>query len=141
MPATPKQVEPVDTVVISSGVSIKAFKAWKQSLLPEWPSIPQTFDRIFSFRTGFADLDQASGAFATGVSLNFSRFLTIRDIPLHTNASENDIRAFVIKRKISGGTMSHNGRLARDTMLGLMKTCRKLGVSFYHYLGDRLGPA
>jgi hypothetical protein len=26
-------------------------------------------------------------------------------------------------------------------MLGLMKTCKKLGVSFYHYLGDRLGIA
>jgi Transposase IS66 family len=60
-------------------------------------------------------------------------------IPLHTNASENDLRSFVIKRKISGGTMSHDGRAARDTMLGLMKTCRKLGLSFYHYLGNRLG--
>ena len=27
-------------------------------------------------------------------------------IPLHTNASENDIRVFVTKRKISGGTLS-----------------------------------
>lgn len=37
--------------------------------------------------------------------------------------------------------MSRNGRVARDTMLGLMKTCKKLGLSFYHYLGDRLGLA
>ncbi|TAY70648.1 hypothetical protein ELH83_35540, partial [Rhizobium leguminosarum] len=43
------------------------------------------------------------------------------------------------KRKISGGTMSQDGRVARDVMLGLMKTCQKLGLSFYHYLGDRLG--
>jgi hypothetical protein len=43
------------------------------------------------------------------------------------------------KRKISGGTMSEAGRCARDVMLGLMKTCRKLGVSFFVYLGDRLG--
>jgi hypothetical protein len=28
---------------------------------------------------------------------------------------------------------------ARDVMLGLMKTCRKLGVSFFEYLGCRLG--
>jgi hypothetical protein len=27
----------------------------------------------------------------------------------------------------------------RDSMLGLMKTCQKLGLSFWHYLGDRLG--
>ena len=61
------------------------------------------------------------------------------EIPLHTNASENDLRACVIKRKISGGTMSANGRLARDVMLGLLKPCRKLGLSFFTYLGDRLG--
>ncbi|WP_244496056.1 hypothetical protein [Ensifer sp. Root31] len=35
--------------------------------------------------------------------------------------------------------MSRDGRVARDTMLGLMKTCRKMGLSFWQYLGDRLG--
>src|SRR6516164_7851556 len=34
--------------------------------------------------------------------------------PLNTNASENDIRACVTKRKISGGTISLKGRDARD---------------------------
>jgi hypothetical protein len=34
--------------------------------------------------------------------------------------------------------MSEDGRTARDVLLSLMKTCRKLGVSFYRYLGDRL---
>ena len=34
--------------------------------------------------------------------------------------------------------MSRDGRVVRDVMLGLMKTCQKLGLSFYHYLGDRL---
>ena len=66
------------------------------------------------------------------------RVLERPEIPLHTNASENDIRACVTKRKISGGTMSEAGRTARDVLLGLMKTCRKLGVSFCRYLGDRL---
>ncbi len=61
------------------------------------------------------------------------------EIPLHTNASENDIRSFVTKRKISSGAISLNGRIACDVMLGLMKTCQKLDIPFYHYLGDRLG--
>lgn len=61
------------------------------------------------------------------------------DIPLYTNASENDLRTFVTKGKISGGTISRDGRVPRDIMLCLMKTCQKLGPSFYHYLGDRLG--
>ena len=35
--------------------------------------------------------------------------------------------------------MSEAGRTARDVMLGLMKTCAKIGVSFFRYLGNRLG--
>ncbi len=61
------------------------------------------------------------------------------EIPLNTNASENDIRTCVTKRKVSGGTVSENGRIARDVMLGLAKTCAKLKVSFFDYLGARLG--
>ena len=34
--------------------------------------------------------------------------------------------------------MSTAGHTARDVMLGLMKTCSKLKVSFFRYLGDRL---
>lgn len=37
--------------------------------------------------------------------------------------------------------MSRDGRVASDTMLGLMKTCKKLGLSSWLYLGDRLGIA
>jgi hypothetical protein len=49
-----------------------------------------------------------------------------------------DIRAHVIKRKISGGTRSDAGRRCRDAFLGLAKTCAKLGLAFWDYLGDRL---
>jgi Transposase IS66 family len=51
------------------------------------------------------------------------------EIPLNTNASENDIRTFVTKRKISGGTVSDSGRNARGIMLGLAKTCMRLKLS------------
>ena len=60
------------------------------------------------------------------------------DIPLHTNGSETDIRDFVKKRKVSGGTRSDLGRQCRDTFASLKKTCRKLGVSFWLYLLDRV---
>jgi len=65
------------------------------------------------------------------------RVLERPDIPLHTNGSENDIRAVVTKRKISGGTMSNAGKAARDTMIGLMKTCAMLKISFCQFLSDR----
>jgi transposase IS66 family protein len=60
------------------------------------------------------------------------------EVPLHTNGSENELRGHVTKRKVSGGTWSEAGRAARDAFLGLLKTCRKLGVSFFDYLGCRL---
>jgi len=61
------------------------------------------------------------------------------EIPLNANASENNIRTVVTKRKVSGGTVGDKRRAARDVMLGLAKTCAKLKISFFHYLGARLG--
>lgn len=57
---------------------------------------------------------------------------------LHNNTSERDIREYAKRRKISAGTRSEKGRKARDTFLSLKKTCRKLNISFWEYLRDRL---
>jgi len=59
-------------------------------------------------------------------------------VPLHNNGRESDIRGYVKTRKISGSTRSDLGRRCRDTFASLKKTCRKLGVSFWAYLQDRL---
>ncbi len=40
--------------------------------------------------------------------------------------------------KLSAGTRSELGRRCRDTFISLKKTCRKLGVSFWRYLQDRI---
>lgn len=52
--------------------------------------------------------------------------------------AENDIREYVKRRKISGSTRSDLGRQCRDTFTSLKKTCRKLTISFWEYLKDRL---
>ncbi len=96
------------------------------------------FDRIFKRRTGYVMLDRLLARLHRRKH-ELLRVLDRPEIPLNTNGSENDIRAFVTKRKISGGTVSDAGRDARDVLLGLMKTCMKLGVPFFAYLGDRLG--
>jgi hypothetical protein len=96
------------------------------------------FDRIFGRRTGFATLDRL----LERLHANKPELLMVLDrpdIPLHTNGSERDIRCYVIKRKISGGTRSDAGRDCRDAFLGLMHTCAKLGIAFWEYLGDRIG--
>jgi hypothetical protein len=113
-------------------------KAWKRAPCPRRAAaLRARFDRIFTRRTGYVVLDRLLARLHRRKG-ELLRVLARPEIPLHTNASENDLRACVTKRKISGGTMSEAGRTARDVLLGLMKTCRKLRVSFYHYLGDRL---
>ena len=48
------------------------------------------------------------------------------------------IRSHVTRRKLSGGTRSDLGRDCRDAFLGLAKTCAKLEIAFWDYLGARL---
>jgi hypothetical protein len=96
------------------------------------------FDRIFCRRTGFVTLDRLLAR----LHANKAELLAVLDrpdIPLHTNGSERDIRCHVTKRKISGGTRSDVGRDCRDAFLGLAKTCAKLGIAFWDYLGSRPG--
>ena len=95
------------------------------------------FDRIFGLRTGFVMLDRL----LKRLHANKAELLMVLDrpeIPLNTNGSENDIRCYVTKRNVSGGTQSDTGRDCRDAFLGLMKTCAKLGIAFWDYLGARL---
>jgi hypothetical protein len=95
------------------------------------------FDSIFTTKTGFVTLDRLLKRHHQRKQ-EFLAVLERPDIPMHTNGSENDIRCQVTKRKISGGTRSDKGRDCRDAFLSLMKTCAKLGISFWDYLGDRL---
>ncbi|NLS07292.1 transposase [Rhizobium sp. P32RR-XVIII] len=139
MPATAKEERLVTMVRDLVWRFYKALKAYKQNPSPRAaPAFRRRFDRIFSLRTGYGALDKLLERLHRRKT-ELLKVLEHPEIPLHTNASENDLRSFVTKRKISGGTMSRDGRVARDVMLGLMKTCQKLGLSFYLYLGDRLG--
>jgi hypothetical protein len=99
--------------------------------------LQQKFDLIFSQKTDFQLLNLA----LQRLHSNKDELLLVLErpeIPLHNNLSENDIREYVKKRKVSGGTRSENGRRCRDTFTSLKKTCRKLGVSFWQYLSDRI---
>jgi len=96
------------------------------------------FDEIFTQKTSYATLNQT----LKRIHNNKEELLVVLDrpeIPLHTNGSETDIRDYVKKRRVSGGTRSDEGRRCRDTFASLKKTCRKLDISFWHYLADRLG--
>jgi hypothetical protein len=94
------------------------------------------FDHIFVRRTGFVTLDRLLQRLHANKT-ELLRVLERPEIPLHTNGSENDIRCYVTRRKVSAGTRSDVGRDCRDALLGLAKTCDKLGVSLWDYLGSR----
>lgn len=100
-------------------------------------TLSKEFDRVFSMRTCSSTLNEL----IERTLKNKDKLLRVLDyphIPLHNNESERDIREYVKRRKISGSTRSALGRRARDTFTSLKKTCRKLGISFWKYLQDRV---
>lgn len=115
---------------------LKAFK-----LAPERHeaiAIVARFDAIFTRKTSYETLNQL----LKRIHKNKHQLLLVLerpDIPLHTNGSETDIRDYVKKRKVSGGTRSDEGQRCRDTFISLKKTCRKIGISFWDFLHDRIG--
>jgi hypothetical protein len=114
---------------------LKAYRCDPTS--PHKAALLARFDWIFQRRTGFDILDRLMAR----LHANKPELLMVLEqpeIPLHTNGSENDIRCQVTRRKISSGTRSDPGRDCRDAFLGLAKTCAKLGISFWDYLGARL---
>jgi len=100
--------------------------------------LQRAFDTLFAQKTRYQGLNEL----LKRLRQNKEELLLVLqrpEIPLHTNDSECDIRDYVKKRKVSGGTRSDQGRRCRDTFISLKKTCRKLRVSFWDYLNDRIG--
>ena len=113
-------------------------KEYKENpTLDEKLKIIESFDELCLTKTRFASLNLA----LKQLYKNKDELLLVLErpeLPLHNNLSERDIREYVKRRKISGSTRSENGRRCRDTFASLKKTCRKLGISFWDYLRDRL---
>ena len=79
---------------------------------------------------------------------NVLRFFRVWPKQSQPNANFHDLWAHgafrcsaVLKDGVVGDVriVSEKGRDARDVMLGLAKTCMKLKLSFYDFIGDRLG--
>jgi hypothetical protein len=116
----------------------EGLKAYKQNpTTADKKRLNAMFDEIFTQNTDSASLNLV----LKRIYKNKPELLLVLqrpDIPLHNNGAENAIREYVKKRKISGSTRSDTGRRCRDTFTSLKKTCRKLGVSFWRYLKDRI---
>jgi Transposase IS66 family len=101
------------------------------------PVLEAGFAALVAQRTGYPSIDGPLQEMSDHQA-DLLRVLERPEVPLHNNGRESDIREFVKRRKISGGTRSAAGRRCRDTFASLKKTCRKLGVSFWAYLHDRV---
>jgi Transposase IS66 family len=98
--------------------------------------IKKKFDAMCSIRTSYQSLNNV----LKRMRENKGELLLILEhpnLPLHNNLSENDIREYVKKRKISGSTRSDEGRRCRDTFASLKKTTKKMKINFWEYLLDR----
>ncbi len=95
------------------------------------------FDDLFSNRTGYDELDQR---IAKTKAKKDSLLLVLQypELPLHNNVSELGVRQRVRKRDVSFGPRTEDGVKSWDTFETLAQTAKKLGVSFYHYLVDRI---
>lgn len=100
-------------------------------------TIEKQFDEIFQQQTSSETLNhQLQKSFKKKDAL--LGVLTRPDSPLHNNSSESDARKAKTKFKVSGGTRSDCGQVARDTFLSLQQTCLKLGINFIEFLHDRV---
>ncbi len=138
IPYTDQAEKDLETVRTRIWELYKGLKQYKKAPCPEDKlTIEELFDDIFTTKTDSALLNEA----LKRIFKNKSELLLVLDrpeIPLHNNTAEQAIRDYVKKRKISGSTRSDDGRRCRDTFASLKKTCRKLGISFWHYLMDRI---
>jgi len=97
--------------------------------------IKRRFNLLFSTKTGYGELDHRI-ALTKGKEAELLRVLDYSETPLHNNTAEIAVREEVIKRRISYGTRSEDGRTAWENMLSILDTCRKQGVSFFEYVRD-----
>jgi hypothetical protein len=109
----------------------------QQPTVEERLRLETEFDDFFSSHSGYDALDQRIAK--TKVKKD-SLLLVLQypELPLHNNASELGVRQRVRKRDVSFGPRTEDGKRAWDTFATLAETAKKLGVSFYRYLHDRL---
>ncbi len=113
-------------------------RAYQQEPTPELAlKLAARFDKLFSTVTGYDQLD----ARIAKTRAKKERLLVVLGnplVPLHNNPAELGVRQRVRKRDISFGPRSADGLAAWDTFMTLAETAKKLGVSFYAYVFDRI---
>jgi hypothetical protein len=112
-------------------------QSYKQAPTPaEAERLSALFDTLFSQTTGYTDLDNR-------LALTFAKkkelllVLKFSQIPLHNNPAELAAREQTRRRDVSLQNKNEKGTEAKDTMMTVIATARKLCVNIYDYIYDR----
>ncbi|NEQ78564.1 MAG: transposase [Okeania sp. SIO2C9] len=95
------------------------------------------FSRLFGTQSGYQQLDERKRLTASKIS-ELLLVLEHPELPLHNNPAELAARTMVRRRNISYGTQTTEGTASWDTFMSLVATTRKLGLSFFEYVRDRI---
>ena len=94
-------------------------------------------DALFSTQTGYEALDER---IAKTRAKQAALLIVLRypELPLHNNDCELEARVAARRRDVSLHTMTATGTKACDTMTSLVRTAKKLGLSAFKYIRDRV---
>ena len=95
------------------------------------------FDELFATQTGYDDLDHRIRKTRPKKAM-LLLVLQHPELPLHNNACELEARVVVRRRDVSLHTMTALGTQACDTMTSIVRTAKKLGLSAFKYIRDRV---
>jgi hypothetical protein len=138
MPSIPHHQALLETFVQRFWTYYDQLLAYREQPMPEEATrLNAAFEALFTTVTGYKALDEriAKTRAKQGCLL---MVLAHPEIPLHNNPAELGARARVRKRDVSFGPRTREGAKAWDTFMTLAVTATKLGVSFYHYIHDRV---
>ena len=99
--------------------------------------LKQKFDRLFSTKTGYQDLDERIEK-SKAKKEELLMVLKFPELPLHNNLSENSARNEKRRQDVSLQTKSANGTKSKDSAMSFVETCKKLGVNARQYVHDRV---
>ena len=99
--------------------------------------LSEEFEQLFSTRTGYDLLDERI-AKTRSKKAELLAVLRHPELPLHNNAAELGARVQARFRDVSFQTRSEAGTRAKDTWMSIVQTAKKLGISAYAYIYDRV---
>jgi hypothetical protein len=128
------RVAPIRSKLWKSSVKARAVRGPDSEVAEQLDS---EFDQLFSTKTGYDQLDERISK-TKKKKKSLLMVLTVPEIPLHNNAAELAARVKVRKRDVSLQTVTKKGTKANDTFMTIVQTAKKLSVSAYDNILDRI---